>query len=199
MIRIPDPALPVAALLAVVLLATVPARGHERRPPAGVTEELAAPVCAVRLQFGYRVSQHVEIEDDRVKGADYNLHIDGAITYGFISGHPTRFRIEGKHISGNAGGKDLMLNVKRDEVSTTVTGLVGGLRVVATVSEHRVTVKAPHGTLYLSRDRGNHLSGRMGLSTDLAPAHLTSYGCGLETIRKRPELIVVLFMWWLGG
>lgn len=188
----------VAALLAAAS-PIAPARAEERPPPSGVREEHAAPVCAVRLQFGYRVSQHVEIEYDRVKGADYNLHIDGAITYGFISGHPTRFRLEGKHISGNAGGKDLMLNVERDEVSTTVTGLVGGLRVVATVSEHRVTVKAPHGTLYLSRDRGNHLSGRMGLSTDLAPAHLTTYGCGLESIRKRPELIVVLFMWWLGG
>lgn len=176
-----------------------PASAGDEPPPAQVTEKLPPPVCAVRLQFGYRITQHVEIEDDRVKGADYNLHIEDHVTYGFVSGHPTRFRLEDKHISGNAGGKDLMLNVARTETSTVVSGLVGGQRVVATVSAHRVTVKAHHGTLYLSRDRGNHLSGRMGLSTDLAPAHLTTYGCGLASIRKRPELIVVLFMWWLGG
>jgi hypothetical protein len=145
------------------------------------------------------VTQNVTIKPDRILGADYNLHVEDLVVYGFISGQPTRIKLKDKHISGSAAGRELMLNVKKTDTATEVSGLVGGVRVSAEVSEHRVRVNAVRGALYLSRDRGNHLSGQLGLSTDIATAHLTTYGCELSEIRKRPDLIVVLFMWWMGG
>jgi hypothetical protein len=141
----------------------------------------------------------VEIKEKRIQGADYNLHIEDEIVYGFMSGNTTRFRMDEGHISGTAGGHDLMLNVWDKQTTTRVTGLVGGARMTASVSDHRILVKGNHGSLLLNRDRGNHLSGRLALSGMIETAHLTTYGCGLGTFRERPELIVVLFMWWLGG
>jgi hypothetical protein len=194
---------PVQALLILSVLCAAPWRSgaqKESTPPAGVKARLPeAPECRIRLQFGLVVTQNVTVKPDRIVGADYNLHVEDQIVYGFISGQPTRMKLKDKHISGSAAGRELMLNVKNTETTTEVSGLVGGVRVSAVVSEHRVRVNAMRGALYLTRDRGNHLSGQMGLSSDIAPAHLTTYGCELSEIRKRPDLIVVLFMWWLGG
>jgi len=192
--------MPRFGLLMLAFCAAFPAGAQVRPPRSEVKSKVPlAPVCQIRLQLGLSVSQNISIKSDRITGADYNLHLEDEIIYGFISGQPTRMKLKDNHISGSAAGRDLMLHVKKTGTECEVSGLVGGSRVSAKVSEHRVTVNAMRGALYLSRDRGNHLSGQLGLSSNIAPAHMTTYGCELSMIRDRPELIVTLFMWWLGN
>ncbi|HUT99955.1 MAG TPA: hypothetical protein VM425_00795 [Myxococcota bacterium] len=176
--------------------------------PAGIEEKQpAAEFCRVHLDFGQLAFEEVKIDKDALKvtGPDFNLQREGDVVYGFMLSKPTRFRVKADSISGTAAGMDLMLHVKREALSTEVSGLVGIRRVVARVSGNKVSVAAAGSSqvastahLSLTRSSGNLLKGQIGLGAGMSAAGMVTFGCDLDFIRERPELIVILFMWWLG-
>ncbi|RLB59720.1 MAG: hypothetical protein DRI34_00865 [Deltaproteobacteria bacterium] len=199
-------------LTIIVLAAVLPgsgaraANGHDGGSPPALVEEKPEPArCLVSMQFGFLVDQQVTITPGRVKGPDFNLRREGDTYYGFILSRPTRFRVKPGEISGTACGMDLMLHVFDRGRVTEITGLVGARRVRARISDQRVTVDAGASTmvessahLALVRERGNRLSGQFGQGSQLAPARLVTAGCDLDYLRRRPGLVVILFLWWLG-
>jgi hypothetical protein len=87
-----------------------------------------------------------------------------------------------------------------------VAGLVGSRHVIAELTDSKVTVTAAasslintSASLILTRQRGQRLTGHMVVGSDLGSASMVTFGCDLEAIRARPDLIVTLFMWWLGA
>jgi len=197
-----------------IFILAYPAMGSDLKsppsagPPAGVEEKKpAAEFCRVHLDFGQLAFEEVKIDKDALKvtGPDFNLQREGDVVYGFMLSKPTRFRVKADSISGTAAGMDLMLHVKRQALSTEVSGLVGIRRVVARVSGNKVSVAAAGSSrvastahLSLTRSSGNLLKGQIGLGAGMSAAGMVTFGCDLDFIRERPELIVILFMWWLG-
>lgn len=173
-----------------VALAASPALGEEPK---------VERACTITMQFGWFAAQEVSLKGDRVIGSNFNVQREGDVVYGFVHGEPTRFRALDDRVSGTVAGMDLMLYVARDAIKTEVSGLVGERRVTARVTDTAVTVSARGASLSLSHYRGNHLKGQMLVASDLGPADLVLFGCELKLIRERPDLIVILFMWWLGG
>jgi hypothetical protein len=51
----------------------------------------------------------------------------------------------------------------------------------------------------LKKKKKNYFRGKVGVGYDIQFAELTIEGCELSLIKDRPDLIVVLFMCWLGA
>jgi len=107
--------------------------------------------------------------------------------------------VEGDHIHGSALGTDLMLHVSKSDQTTEIRGLVGKVRVTAIVTTEKIKVNSMDKTLVLKRKEGNYFRGHVGIGYDIQFADLNIKGCELSLIKDRPDLIVVLFMCWLGA
>ena len=176
------------------------------RPEARVKGGKSGQKCTVLMIFGNQVKQQVAVGDARVKGPDFNLTRDGDVWYGFVVSRPTRFRVTNDEIGGNAAGLDLMLHLFREPARLRIRGLVGGRRVSVDVSDTRVRVDAGASGgaessthLVLERKEPGRYWGQFGSGSEIAPAEFVTRGCDLSALRKRPGLVVALFLWWLGN
>ena len=186
----------------------LPAMSLGKDQARGLVREEApsAPACRIKLDFGKVAYQDLTIRGDKIKGSNFNLLQEGKILYGFVLSKPTRFRVSGKEISGTIAGMDLMLHIKHSGPYIQISGLVGSRRVNLKASDHKVEVQASasglassSAHLLLVHEQGNRLRGRAGAGAEFYSAQMISFGCDLAHLRKRPELLVVLFMWWLGA
>jgi hypothetical protein len=175
-------------------------------PLAEVEEVSEAGRCDMSLNIGWFARQDVSVKPGRVVGPDFNLHIEDDVVYGFIRGKTTRFRVKKDGVSGSAAGFDLMLHLSESETRTEIRGLVGNRRVVATVSAEKISVSAAassvistSSSLTVSKVKKGYFRGHVGGGSELQFADMTLSGCDLDFIRKRPGLIVALFMAWLGA
>ena len=182
------------------------ASGDDRAQPQLREEAPSAPACRIKLDFGKVAYQDLTIKGDKIKGANFNLQQEGKVLYGFVLSKPTRFRVSGKEISGSIAGMDLMLHIKRTGPHIQISGLVGSRRVSLKASDFKVEVQASasglassSAHLLLVHERGNRMRGRAGAGAEIYSAQMISFGCNMADLRKRPELLVVLFMWWLGA
>jgi hypothetical protein len=173
---------------------------------AEVNEKQEPGRCDMSLNIGWFARQDVSVKPGRVVGPDFNLHIEDDVVYGFIRGKATRFRVSEDDISGSAAGFDLMLHVNKSELVTEVRGLVGNRRVVAKVSDVKVSVSASassvissSSSLSVAKVREGYFRGHVGGGSELQFADLKLTGCDLDFLKDRPGLIVALFMAWLGA
>ncbi len=180
--------------------------GSDKAQPLIRDEAPSAPSCRIKLDFGKAAYQDLTIKGDKIKGSNFNLQQEGKVLYGFVLSKPTRFRVSGKEISGTIAGLDLMLHIKHSGPYIQISGLVGSRRVSLKASDHKVEVQASasglassSSHLLLVQEQGNRLRGRAGAGAEIYSAQMISFGCNLAQLRKRPELLVVLFMWWLGA
>jgi hypothetical protein len=195
-------------LLACLVSFPAPGEDLKSQTPAVIENKKPAnETCKVHLDFGLKAFEEVKIDKVtlKVNGPDFNLQREGDIVYGFMLSKPTRFHIKADSISGTAAGMDLMLHVKRQDLATEVSGLVGIRRVTVKVSGDKVSVSAAGSSqvsstahLSLTSVSKNQLKGQIGLGAGMSSASMTTIGCDLDYIRERPALIVILFMWWLG-
>lgn len=180
--------------------------GEEQSQPAAEVKEAQEPErCDISLNIGWFARQDVSVKPGRVVGPDFNLHIENDVIYGFIRGKATRFRVKKDDISGSAGGFDLMLHLSRSDTQTEIRGLVGNRRVVAKVSDEKISVSAAassvttsSSSLSVSKVRVGYFRGHVGGGAQLQFADMTLKGCDLSILKNRPGLIVALFMAWLG-
>lgn len=168
-------------------------------PPAGVADAAQQDPsrCRIHFRFGSLVNQDVLVTDRRIQGSDISIQEEDGVYYGFAYGQSTRFRIEDGRVSGSISELGLMLNVRVEGPFTEVSGLIEAARVSARVSEKSLSAKGPGAGLSLKLQRGNHLSGSFVAGSQLGSADFTTFGCDLESFRKRPELIVVLLLLWM--
>ena len=186
-------------LCILMLLFPLPAMAGEKTP-LEVKEVGEAGRCDMSLNIGWFTRQDVSIKPGRIIGPDFNLHIEDDVIYGFIRGKTTRFRVKKDSVSGTAAGFDLMLHVKKSDFETEVRGLVGAQRVVAKVSDEKVTVSSVASSLSVSKEKAGYFRGHVGGGgAEIQFADMTLSGCDLSVLRKRPGLIVALFMAWLGA
>ncbi|NMB73766.1 MAG: hypothetical protein GYA21_01400 [Myxococcales bacterium] len=186
------PVLPVAAQ-------TDSSPAHSAEPPDAISEaaEESPARCRIHLRFGSLLNEDVLVEEKRIQGSNLSIREEDGIFYGFAYGQSTRFRIEDGRVSGSISELGLMLNVRIEGPFSEVSGLIEATRVSARVSENAILVKGPGAGLSLKLQRGNHLSGSFVAGSQIGTADFTSFGCNLETIRKRPELIVILLLLWM--
>jgi hypothetical protein len=168
-------------------------------PQVEVKEEGEAGRCEMSLNIGWFARQDVSIKPGRILGPDFNLHIEDNVIYGFIRGKSTRFKVGPEEISGSAAEFDLMLHVKKSDFETKIHGLVGNQRVVARVSDEKVSVSSVASALSVSKVKGGYFRGHVGAGPDIQLAEMTVSGCDFTFLRDRPGLIVALFMVWLGA
>jgi hypothetical protein len=194
--------LPLAALCAVPFGAAL--AGEET--PAEVKEVGEAGRCDMSLNVGWFARQDVSIKPGRVVGPDFNLHIEDDVIYGFIRGKASRFKVKKDAVSGSAAGFDLMLHVNKSDTQTEVRGLVGNRRVVAKVSDEKISVSAAassvinsSSSLSVSKVKAGYFRGHVGGGAELQFADMKLSGCDLSVLKDRPGLIVALFMVWLGA
>jgi hypothetical protein len=171
----------------------------EDKVPVEVKESEAPERCEVYMNIGWYDKQDVTLKPGRVVGPDFNLHIEDNVVYGFIRGKTTRFKVKGDHIHGSALGSELMLHVSKSEETTEIRGLVGRVRVLAVITPVKIKINSMGRTLLLVRKENNYFRGHVGSGASLQFADLTIKGCEFSMIKNRPDLIVVLFMCWLGG
>jgi len=182
----------------MMFLAMSAVAGEE--PPAEVKEVGEVGRCDMSLNIGWFARQDVSVKPGRVVGPDFNLHIEDDVIYGFIRGKTTRLKVKKDSVSGSAAGFDLMLHINKSELETEVRGLVGVQRVVAKVSDEKVSVSSAASSLAVSRVKGGHFRGHVGRGgSDIQFAEMTLSGCDLSFLKDRPGLIVALFMAWLGA
>lgn len=194
--------LPLSALCAVPFGMAL--AGEE---PQGKVEAVSeAGRCEMSMNIGWFARQDVSIKPGRVVGPDFNLHIEDDVIYGFIRGKATRFKVGPKDISGSAAGFDLMLHVNKSDLETEIRGLVGRRRVVAKVSDEKMSVSgaaysvgSSASSLAVSMIKAGYYRGHVGGGPDMQLADMTLSGCDLSILRDRPGLIVALFMAWLGA
>lgn len=190
-----------------VLLLIFPLAARAGEETAAEVKEVQEPArCDISLNIGWFARQDVSVKPGRVLGPDFNLHIEGNITYGFIRGKVTRFKVKGDDISGSAAGFDLMLHLSKSDTQTEIRGLVGSRRVVAKVSDEKISVSGAassvinsSSSLSVTKVRAGYFRGHVGGGSDLQFADMTLKGCDLDILKNRPGLIVALFMAWLGG
>jgi hypothetical protein len=168
-------------------------------PPASVTDAVKDDVqrCRVHLRFGSLLNEDVLIKEKMIQGSNLSIQEEDGIFYGFAYGQSTRFRIDDGRVSGSISELGLMLNVLVEGPFTEVSGLIEATRVSARVSDNAISVKGPGAGLALKLQRGNHLSGSFVSGSQIGSAEFTSFGCNLDFIRKRPELIVILLLLWM--
>jgi hypothetical protein len=192
----------------LLVLFPLVARGGEKQtqPAADVKKVQETGRCDISLSIGWFARQDVSVKPGRVVGPDFNLHIEDDIVYGFIRGKVTRFKVKPDHISGSAAGFDLMLHINKSDRVTEIRGLVGSRRVVAQVSDKKVSVSAAASSVVTSSSslsvlevRAGYFRGHVGGGSELQFAEMTLKGCDLNVLKNRPDLIVVLFMCWLGA
>ena len=193
-------------IICVLLLIFPMAALAGEEPAAKVKEVGEAGRCDISMNIGWFARQDVSVKPGRVIGPDFNLHIEDDIIYGFIRGKVTRFKVKGDGISGSAAGFDLMLHLSKSDTQTEIRGLVGSRRVVAKVSDEKISVSAAassdiisSSSLSVSKVRAGYFRGHVGGGSELQLAEMSLKGCDLSTLRDRPDLIVALFMAWLGA
>lgn len=193
-------------ILCVLLMIFPLAAWAGEEPKAEVKEVGEAGRCDIFLNIGWFARQDVSVKPGRVVGPDFNLHIEDNIIYGFIRGKATRFKVKTDSISGSAAGFDLMLHLSKSDTETEVRGLVGNRRVVAKVSDEKISVSAAassviasSSSLAVTKEKTGYFRGHVGGGSNLQFADLTLKGCDLQIFRERPGLIVALFMAWLGA
>lgn len=170
------------------------------KAPVEVKEVGEAGRCDMSLNVGWFARQDVSIKPGRIIGPDFNLHIEDDVIYGFIRGKATRFRVKEDSVSGSAAGFDLMLHISKSDTQTEVRGLVGVQRVVAKVSDEKISVSSAASSLAVSKEKAGYFRGHVGRGgSDIQFADMTLSGCDLSVLRDRPGLIVALFMAWLGA
>jgi hypothetical protein len=170
------------------------------KAPAEVKEVSEAGRCEMSLNIGWFARQDVSIKPGRIVGPDFNLHIEDDVIYGFIRGKTTRFRVKKDSVSGTAAGFDLMLHVNKSDTETLVRGLVGAQRVVAKVSDEKISVSSVASSLSVSKEKAGYFRGHVGRGgAEIQFADMTLSGCDLSFLKDRPGLIVALFMAWLGA
>jgi hypothetical protein len=190
-----------------VLLVLFPLAGQAgEEPQAEVKEGGEAGQCDISLNIGWFARQDVSVKPGRVVGPDFNLHIEDDVFYGFIRGKATRFKVKKDGISGSAAGFDLLLHLSESETQMEIRGLVGNRRVVARASSEKISVSAAassvistSSSLSVARVKKGYFRGHVGGGSNLQFADMKLAGCDLDFIRKRPGLIVALFMAWLGS
>lgn len=182
-------------------LMLLPLAGLAGEGPKGEVKEAGeAGRCEMSLNIGWFDRQDVSIKPGRIVGPDFNLHIEDDVVYGFIRGKTTRFKVRKDSVSGTAAGFDLMLHVSKSDFETEVRGLVGVQRVVATVSDEKVSVSSVASSLSVSKEKAGYFRGHVGRGgSEIQFADMTLSGCDLSILRDRPGLIVALFMAWLGA
>ncbi len=168
-------------------------------PPGAISDsaEKTPARCRIHLRFGSLLNEDVLVDEKRIQGSNLSIQEEDGIFYGFAYGQSTRFRIEDGRVSGSISELGLMLNVRIEGPFSEVSGLIEATRVSARVSENSILVKGPGAGLSLKLQRGNHLSGSFVSGSQVGTADFTSFGCNLETLRKRPELIVILLLLWM--
>jgi hypothetical protein len=187
-------------ILFVFMMLLPPAALAGGEPQGEVKEVGEAGRCEMSLNIGWYARQDVSIKPGRIVGPDFNLHIEDDVIYGFIRGKTTRFRVKKDSVSGTAAGFDLMLHVNKSDFETEVRGLVGVQRVVATVSDEKVSVSSVASSLAVSKEKAGYFRGHVGRGgSEIQFADMTLSGCDLSVLRERPGLIVALFMAWLGA
>ena len=182
----------------LILLPLMALAGEEPRGEVEAAGE--AGRCEISLNIGWYDRQDVSIKPGRIVGPDFNLHIEDTIIYGFIRGKTTRIKVGKDSVSGTAAGFDLMLHINKSDFKTEVRGLVGTQRVVATVSDEKVSVSSVASSLAVSKEKAGYYRGHVGRGgAEIQFADMTLSGCDLSVLRDRPGLIVALFMAWLGA
>ncbi len=190
-----------------VLLLVFPLAARAGEEPAADVQKAGEPgLCEISMNIGWFARQDVSVKPGRVVGPDFNLHIEDDVFYGFIRGKSSRFKVKKDAISGSAAGFDLMLHLSESETQTEIRGLVGNRRVVARVSSEKISVSAAASSvintstsLSVAKVKKGYFRGHVGGGSDLQVADMKLAGCDLDFIRKRPGLIVALFMAWLGA
>lgn len=194
-------AVPTITFTAAQVLAQRPSGHVSPEVPASLAEIEQEPDgtqrCRVHLRFGSLLNEDVLVTEKRIQGSSLSIQEEDGIFYGFAYGQSTRFRIEDGRVSGSISELGLMLNVRVEGPFTEVSGLIEATRVSARVSENAILVKGPGAGLSLKLQRGNHLSGSFVSGSQIGTADFTSFGCNIESIRKRPELIVILLLLWM--
>ena len=78
--------------------------------------------------------------------------------------------------------------------------------MVARVSDEKIAVNGSSSSvvssstsLSVTKVRAGYFRGHVGGGSDLQFADMTMKGCDLSIIKNRPDLIVALFMCWLGA
>jgi hypothetical protein len=78
--------------------------------------------------------------------------------------------------------------------------LVGAQRVVAKVSDEKISVSSVASSLSVSKVKAGYYRGHVGRGgAEIQFAEMAIKGCDLSMLRDRPGLIVALFMAWLGA
>jgi hypothetical protein len=126
-----------------------------------VKETGEAGRCDMSMNIGWFARQDVSVKPGRVVGPDFNLHIEDNVIYGFIRGKATRFKVKKDSVSGSAAGFDLMLHVNKSDFETEVRGLVGNRRVVAKVSDEKISAEHAARPARSDRCAFHGLAGRL--------------------------------------
>jgi hypothetical protein len=182
-----------------ILMMLLPVEALGESPPVEVKDKGEPKRCHTHMNIGWYDIQDVAVKPGRIVGPDFNLHIEDDVIYGFIRGKTTRFKVEGDHIHGTAMGSELMLHVSKSDKTTEIRGLVGKVRATAIVTTEKIKINSMGRTLLLKKKKKNYFRGKVGVGYDIQFADLTIEGCELSLIKDRPDLIVVLFMCWLGA
>jgi len=175
-------------------------------PPIDIKENLDPTFdCHIRMEFGKFSTQDVRIKKNRITGSNFNIHREGNVFYGFIRNQPSRFRVTETQVTGTIAGMEIILHIKREDFQTQLSGLVGTHRVIANASLEKIIVDAG-SSLVLTRTRTpNYFRGHLGHGPDISAARFKIGACKpspswkCREIWLCPEMIVVLFLWWLGG
>ena len=155
------------------------------------------PECKIRMEFGRREFQDVEVKKKKILGAQFNLTREGNVLFGFVLSKATRLKINKDSITGSFAEMDISLSIKEEGPRTKIFGLLNEHRLTIVLSDSKVEVNTFNSHLGLGLSRGNRLKGQIGSGANISGASLVTFGCDLEYIRERPGLALVIFLWWL--